>query len=168
MDKHNTTFSDTLMIVIGEVIVSALVILGYVIASAFSYPFTYKVITGVILGSSVTVANFFFLTLSVNRAVDRFIELRGSREMTEEEAEKFTNENSMAIQNAIKTSFIIRTVSMLAAFVLAFVAGVFEPLATVIPLLAYRPIISIGNILRNKNAQNAQPTKNSISEEDNG
>ena len=156
------------MIVIGEVIVSALVILGYVIASAFSYPFTYKVITGVILGSSVTVANFFFLTLSVNRAVDRFIELRGSREMTEEEAEKFTNENSMAIQNAIKTSFIIRTVSMLAAFVLAFVAGVFEPLATVIPLLAYRPIISIGNILRNKNAQNAQPTKNSISEEDNG
>ena len=166
MNNANTTRRDLIMISVGEAIVSLLVVLGYLIASLFSYPFTYKVITGVLLGALVTVGNFFFLTLSVNRAVDRFVELRGSREMSEEEAEKFTNEHSMAIQNAIKTSFIIRTVTMLATLILAFVTGVFEPIATVIPLLAYRPIISVGAALRDKLSKNSSLDENNYERED--
>jgi len=148
--KKNNSLGEVMIIIFGELIVSALVVLGFLVASAFGYPFTYKVITGVLLGSAVTVGNFYFLTVSVNRAVDRYLELRGSREMDEEEAAKFTEQHSMAIQNTITKSFIIRTVTMLAAFVLAFITGVFEPIATVIPLLMYRPIISVGNLIRSR------------------
>ena len=57
--------------------------------------FELQVILGTLLGSTVTVANFAVLAFSVNRAVDKYIELRGSREMSEEEAEAFAKEHSM-------------------------------------------------------------------------
>ena len=130
----------------GELIISAIVCLVYFLLKAFSY----KVITGVALGSVVTVANFAFLTMSVNRAVDRYLELRGSREMDEEEAARFTNEHAMAVQNAAKTSFIIRTATMLAALAVAFLLEWFEPLATVIPLLMFRPLLYVLELIKRK------------------
>ena len=131
---------------LGELIISAIVCLVYFLLKAFSY----KVITGVALGSVVTVANFAFLTMSVNRAVDRYLELRGSREMDEEEAARFTNEHAMAVQNAAKTSFIIRTATMLAALAVAFLLEWFEPLATVIPLLMFRPLLYVLELIKRK------------------
>ena len=90
MKKNKSSYTEVAIIAIGEIIVSALVVLGYFIASAaFSYEFTYRVFTGVLLGSAVTIINFIFLSVSVNRLVDEFIEIRGTREMDEEEAEKF-------------------------------------------------------------------------------
>ncbi len=145
---------EVLLLLIGEAIVSAITVLGAFIISLFSeYVFDFRAILGALLGVSVTVLNFLFLTISVNRAVDSYLEVRGSREMSEEEAEKFTAENSMIIQNKIKTSFIIRTVTMLLALVLAFVTGLFNPLCTVIPMLMFRPLISIGQLFKG-NKQN--------------
>ena len=71
--------------------------------------------------------------------------------MSEEEAERFTQENSMVIQNKIKTSFIIRTVSMLVTLVVAFVLNWFNPLTTVIPMLMFRPLIYISETIKGKN-----------------
>lgn len=127
-----------------EAAVALLVIIGYIVADiGFDVEFTYRVITGALLGCAVTVLNFLFLTLSVNKQINSFVELRGSREMEDEEAEKFASEHAGAIQNAIKISFIIRTVSILATLVLAFLTDAFEPIATVIPLLTYRPSITV-------------------------
>ena len=95
-----------------------------------------------LLGSVVTVLNYLFLSISVNNAIDKFLTMRGSLEMDDEEAEKFVAKHALGIQNTIKISFIIRTVSMLAALILAFLTDVFNPLATLIPLLAFRPIIT--------------------------
>ena len=142
----NSSTKQIFGLALGELIISAIICLVYFLLNAFSY----KVITGVALGSVVTVANFAFLTLSVNRAVDRYLELRGSREMDEEEAARFTNEHAMAVQNAAKTSFIIRTATMLAALVVAFLLEWFEPLATVIPLLMFRPLLYILELIRRK------------------
>ncbi|MBQ7356869.1 MAG: hypothetical protein IJW66_05650, partial [Clostridia bacterium] len=116
--------------------------------------------------SAVVVLNFLFLSLSVNRAVDSYLEARGSREMTDEEAEKFTAENSMAIQNKIKTSFIIRTVSMLLALVVAFLLEWFNPLCTAIPLLAFNPLLSIGEMMRRRREPAPNP-ENFIKYEEN-
>lgn len=150
--NKKSKYSDVMLLTVGEILVAALTVLGaYVISLFTDYVFDYTAILGALLGSLVTVANFLFLTISVNRAVDSYLEVRGSREMTEEEAERFTEENSMAIQNKIKISYIIRTVTMLAAFVVAFVIDVFNPICTVIPLLAFRPILSLGEIMRRKN-----------------
>ena len=155
--NNNKSGIEIISLALGELIVSALIIAGYLIADVTAiYPFTYKVITGVLLGSLVTVGNFFFLSVSVNRAIDSYVAARGTREMTDEEAEQFTNEHSMGIQNAIKASFIVRTVTMLLTLVLAFIAGVFEPLATVIPLLMYRPIITLTNLFCQKKAAKSE------------
>lgn len=142
----NSSTKQIFGLALGELIVSAVICLVYFLLKAFSY----KVITGVLLGSAVTVANFAFLTISVNRAIDKYLELRGSREMDEEEASKFANEHAMAVQNAAKTSFIIRTVTMLAALVVAFLLEWFEPLATVIPLLMFRPLLYVLELIRKK------------------
>lgn len=154
MKKRTFPTVELIILALGELIVSLLVVGGYLLCDlifeAELFDFSYRVITGVLLGSIVTVFNYLFLCISVNRAVNRFLELRGDREMDEEEAAKFAAENSMAIQNAIKTSFIIRTVSMLAALIVAFVLDWFAPLATVIPLLMFRPIISFGERIRQR------------------
>ena len=150
MKKSNAAFKETSRLAVGELIVTALVIAGFAIADAFVSVDYVKVILGAVIGAVVTVLNFLFLTVSVNSAIDRYMEIRGTREMTDEEAEKFTAEHSMQIQNAVKTSFIIRTVSMLAVLILAFVTGWVNPVATVIPLLAYRPILALGEKIRRR------------------
>jgi len=157
MKKTNARYTEVLVITVGELIVSLLVILGYFIANvAFGVPFTYRVFTGVLLGSAVMIINFLFLSLSVNKLVDEFVEIRGTREMDEEEAAEFTKQHSMRIQSKITISFIIRTVSMLAALLVAFLLDWFEPIATVIPLFMYRPILSVGNMIVNKLAKPAE------------
>lgn len=151
MKKNNAHYKETAILAFGEIIVCALVVLGFFVSDLiFETGFTYRIFTGALLGAVVSVANFFGLSYSVNRAVDRFIELRGGREMSEEEALKFTAEHSVRIQNSIRTSFIIRITTMLAALVLAFVLDWFAPLATAIPLLLYRPILIVGEALRRR------------------
>lgn len=160
MNENKLPKSEVLTLTIGEVIVGVLVVSGFVVADALGfYEFDYRIITGALLGILVTVLNYLFLTLSVNRAVNNYLALRGDREMSDEEAEKFAAENSMPIQNAIKTSYITRTVTMLAALVVAFVTKWFNPLATAIPLLAFRPLLSLGEIIRQKTEKAPDPEK---------
>ena len=152
--KNNKPSIDIALLTLCETCIAALVVAGYVVADAvFGIEFTYRVITGAALGLVVTVINYVFLTLSVDRAIANYLKLRGTKEMTDEEAETFARENSAPIQNAIKLSFIIRTASMLAALVVAFVLDWFAPLATVIPLLAYRPMLYVTELIKGKFAK---------------
>ena len=153
--KKNSALKSTLPLIIGEAVVVCLVIAIFLLADLIFksefWNFGYNIVVGALLGAIVTVFNYLFLIISVNRAVDRFLLLRGTREMSDEEAEKFAKENSMQIQNAIKISFILRTVTMLVTFVIAFILGdIFNPLATVIPLLMYRPILYVSELIKAK------------------
>ena len=142
---------DIVFLAIGELIVALLVILGFLAAQGLGYgQFSYRVITGSLLGGLVTILNYVFLILSVNSAIDNYLALRGNREMSDEEAEKFAAEHAMPVQNAIKTSFIIRTVSMLLALVVAFLLDWFDPIATAVPLLAFRPLLTAIEIIKGK------------------
>ncbi len=149
--NKNPVLEQTVAIAIGEGIVCLLILLGYWILDLTGvYEFTYKVLTGALLGAFVIVANFFFLALSVDRATLRALESRPDREMSEEEIEKWTAEQRGALENAIKLSFIIRMASMLAALALALLLPVFEVIATLIPLLMLRPILMVAELLRKK------------------
>ena len=150
--NKNSKYKEVVFLSVSEFAVAALTVLGAFTVSLFTdYSFDYSAILGALLGALVIVANFLFLTISVNSAVDSYLEVRGSREMTEEEAEKFTEENSMVIQNRIKTSYIIRTVTMLITLVVAFVfLKVFNPVCTAIPMLCFRPIIYLNEIIKRK------------------
>ena len=154
MNREKEGALDIALLSLGEIIVSLIVIgvhlLLDLLLEAEFFDFSYRVITGAALGSVVTVANYAVLTLTVNRAIKKFLTLRGTREMAEEEVIKFTAENSMHIQNAIKMSFIIRTVSILVTLAIAFLLDWFAPLATVIPLLVFRPLITLSEILKRK------------------
>ena len=146
-ENKNAASRQIILLTLGEVIISSLVCLVYFLLGKFEL----QVVLGALLGSAVTVANFAVLTFSVNRAVDRYLELRGSREMSEEEAEAFAKEHTMAVQNAATKSFILRTVSMLAALVAAFLlTDLFAPLATAIPLLMFRPILYALELIKPK------------------
>lgn len=142
---------DIVFLAIGELSVALLVTLGFILAEALGYgQFSYRVITGSLLGGLVTILNYVFLILSVNSAIDNYLALRGNREMSDEEAEKFAAEHAMPVQNAIKTSFIIRTVSMLITLVIAFLLDWFNPIATAIPLLAFQPLLTAIEIIKGK------------------
>ena len=146
-ENKNEASRQILLLILGEIIVSSLVCLVYFLLGRFEL----QVILGTLLGSTVTVANFAVLAFSVNRAVDKYIELRGSREMSEEEAEAFAKEHSMVVQNAAMKSFILRTASMLAALVVAFLfTNLFSTLATAIPLLMFRPILYVLELIKSK------------------
>ena len=159
MDKKENN-RELRILIIGETVVAALTVVGAFSVSLLSQlEFGPPVICGALLGALVVILNFAFLSLSVNRAVDEYLAVRGSREMTEEEADRFTAENSMVIQNKIKTSFIIRTATMLIALVIAFLTGWFDPLCTAIPMLAFKPILTVGEGLRRKSDPAPDPNK---------
>lgn len=145
--QKNSGYKDILILAVGELAVSAVTVGIFMLLGAFSY----KVVTGALLGCVVAVLNFVFLTVSVNRATNRFMALRGDKEMDEEEAAKFAAEHVGEFQNAQKLSYILRTFTMLGALVLAFLSKQFDVIATAVPLLLFQPILIISqNILKKR------------------
>ncbi len=164
MKTLTKSIKETTPLFIGELAVAALTALGFAIASIFTEVNIFSAIAGAALGAVVSVLNYLFLSVSVNRSVDSYLQLRGTKEMSDEEAEKFTNEHSMKIQNAVKTSFLIRTASILAVLVLAFITGWFSPIATAIPLLSYRPILTVSEMIISRISKKSNTTAGAQSE----
>lgn len=135
------------IIAVGELIVSLLIIAAFLIFESFDL----SVVFGALLGSAVVVLNFLWLSVSVNRAFDRALAERPEGELDDEAVEKFSAEHTAVVQNAAKLSYIIRTVTMLIALVLAFLLGdVFNVIATLIPLLMLQPILWVGEIIKRR------------------
>ena len=146
-----SNYIDTLWLALGELIVAVLVTVGFIIAKALGMDLAiYKAITGSLLGAAVTVLNFFILSVAINRAVTRYIENRGDKEMDDEEAEKYAKEHGMDVQNAMMKSYIFRMVMMLGSLALALLTGWFNVIATAIPLLAYRPVMYAVEFIKTK------------------
>ena len=210
MKNSSVPIKETLYLALGEAAVSAIVIAIFAIIGRYDY----TVLTGAVLGSAVIVINFLFLSVSVNRAIDRALEnapeisdtdsdevitaneaealTDGSEEYngssdsfdTEEHghddsafddddceseeadaATAFANQYAIQVQNAVKISYVIRVASMLAALVVAFVFGkVFNVIATVVPLLAFKPVLMLESLIRSKLA--SRKMKGSTSDEE--
>ncbi len=146
MQKTKLPYYEIFTLIIGEIIASIITVGVYLIIGKFDY----KVITGVSLGTVVTVLNFLYLSISTTRAIDRFLMLKGEREMTEEETAAFVAEHQAKIQNTIKLSYIIRTLTMLVALVVAFLTKQFALIATLVPLLLFRPITMVAAMIKRK------------------
>lgn len=66
-------------------------------------------------------------------------------------AAAFAQQYAMSVQNTVKISYIIRTVTMLISLVVAFILpGVFNVIATLVPLLMFRPLLILESFIRNK------------------
>lgn len=139
-------YREIFILTLGEVIVSAIVIAVFLIVKKYEL----SVLLGAVLGSVVTVANFVWLAVSVNRAIDKVLALRGEGEMDDEAIEQFAALHGKAVENTAKISYIIRTVSILALLLIGFLIKIFNPISAVIPLLMYRPILTLGEIIKRK------------------
>ena len=139
-------YIDTVWLAIGEAIAAALISVVFLLIGKFNY----SVVTGAVLGGAVTVINFFILSVGINRAINKFVEERGKDEMDEEEADKYAKEHGMTVQNAMMKSYMLRMFLMIGALVLAGVSGWFDIIATVIPLLMYRPILYVTEFIKTK------------------
>ena len=147
MQKKNMPTAEILFLVVGELIVSLIVSGVYLLLNRFSY----AVISGCLLGSAVTVFNFVFLSISVNRAIDKALAGRKEGEMTEEEAQAFAAENQAAVQRAAQGSYLVRQILMLGVLVCAFLLdGWFDVIATLVPLLMFRPLLSVCGLMKSK------------------
>ena len=71
--------------------------------------------------------------------------------MTEEEAAAFAAENQAVVQRAAQGSYLLRQILMLGVLVGAFLLGDWvDVIATVIPLLMFRPLLSVCGLLKKK------------------
>ena len=147
MDKQRIPLFETLTVIIGEIIISAIVSGVFLIIKKFAL----SVVFGALLGSAVTVINFLILVITANRAIDKALAERGDGELTEDEANQFAEDHKASVAAAMKISYIVRTVLLVGSLVLAFlIDGVFDPIATLIPLLAFRPLITVSQLIKKK------------------
>ena len=146
MKNSNLPIWELFAVTVGEIAASAIVAVIYLLLNKFSY----KVITGAALGVAVVVINFLLLALFINRAIDKVMSERGSEEMDDEMAAEFAAKHAAGIQNAAKLSVIIRTVSMLAALVVAFILNWFDVIATLVPLLLFKPILMLSQYIKGR------------------
>ena len=139
-------YIDTLWLALGELVVALLVSCSFLIFGEFGY----QVVIGALLGGAVTVINFLILSVAIDRAVNGYIEGRGDKEMDEEEADQYAKEHGIAVQNAMLKSYMLRMFLMIGSLVLAMLSGWFNPISTVIPLLMYRPVLYVVELIKIK------------------
>ena len=152
MEEQKRILPECLFMIVGQAIVAAAVCGVYFLVSRFASwaVFSYKVVLGAALGAAVTVFNYMFLVLSVNRAVRHIMELRGTGEMDEEAAHAFAQEHQRTVQLKIQFSSILRTFTMLGILALALISDWFDPIATLIPLLTMRPVLTVWGLISQK------------------
>ena len=147
MQKQKLPMREIVILILGELLVSLITVGVYVMLDKFSY----AVPSGCLLGSAVAIFNFIFLSVAVNRAIDKVMEARGDKEMSEEEAAAFAVENQAAVQRAAQGSYLLRQILMVGVLVCAFLwDGHFDVIATLVPLLMFRPLLTISGMLPKK------------------
>lgn len=175
MKESKIPKKETLALVIGEAAVSLIICAVYLLIKKFDY----TVALGVILGSAVTLANFIFLSISVSRALEKAmygvdtVRLKAAYEARDAAREReddgddeteddgripdyeriitdFESERQKNFNASVKLSYLLRNASMVIALVVAFITKQFDIIATVIPLLMLRPILTVAELCGRK------------------
>lgn len=149
MSKKNNFHKDILYLFVGEAVVAAIIVAVYLIIEQFSY----KVLTGAVLGALVVSMNFYILNISVDKTINKYIKERGDSEMTDEEAAKFSSDHKMDVQNEMTKSYIFRSALMIGVLVLALITRQFDPIALLLPLVAYKPLIYVSEAIKGKRGE---------------
>lgn len=129
MHSMKTALRTTAPIGLGVVLLTGVMLLIYALIGAFRIQILYSALAGAVL----SVGNFFMMALAAGNAAD-----------------KAENQDVKGGQLLMQTSYVSRLVVLF----LLLVAGVkllnFDPLASVIPLLFVRPLITVHELFRKK------------------
>ena len=129
MDSRKVVYHETAIVAVGELICVALMLVVYALLSRFDS----TVLLGGIIGLLLAVLNFFFMAVGASLAVD-----------------KAANQDVAGGKKQIKLSYTFR---MIAIFVILFAcvkSGLCNALASVLPLVFVRPVLTVAEFFRKK------------------
>ena len=134
MESRKLVFSQTLMVLAGEILLSAVMVGIFALAGHFDR----SVLLGAVVGALLAAANFFLMALSADCAADK--------------AEK---QNVKGGQALIQLSYIGRLIGLFLVLVLCALTKIFNLFALVIPLVFTRPILTVSEFLKKKGEKNS-------------
>lgn len=129
MDPRKIVLHETLVIAVGTVLCAAVMVGIYALLGFLDR----TVVLGALIGSVLSIANFFIMAVSTNLAAD-----------------KAQEQDVSAGKKLVQGSYMIR---LLAIFGILFVfakTGLCDPLAMVLPLAFVRPVITVYEFFRKK------------------
>lgn len=134
MDPRKIVLHETLVIAVGTVLCAAVMVGTYALLGFLDR----TVVLGALIGSVLSIANFFIMAVSTNLAAD-----------------KAQEQDVSAGKKLVQGSYMIR---LLAIFGILFVfakTGLCDPLAMVLPLAFVRPVITVYEFFRKKEDKKA-------------
>lgn len=134
MESRKLVFSQTLLVLAGEIFLSAVMVGIFALAGHFDR----SVLLGAVVGALLAAANFFLMALSADCAADK--------------AEK---QNVKGGQALIQLSYIGRLIGLFLVLVLCALTKIFNLFALVIPLVFTRPILTVSEFLKKKGEKNS-------------
>ena len=127
MESRKVVFKETGIVAVGEAICLALMLGVYALLGCFSM----KVLLGGAVGTVLSVVNFFFMAVNAVMAADKAV-----------------NQDVNGGKRQIKASYTLR-MALIFVILFAFVkSGLCDPLASVLPLVFVRPVITIAEFFR--------------------
>lgn len=127
MDSRKIVFRETAVILLGQAICIAAMLGIYALLDRFSA----KVLWGGVVGGGLATLNFFFMAVGATLAADR--------------AEK---QNTKGGQALLTMSYILRFGLLALVLFACLKSGVFDLLATLLPLVFTRPILTVAEFFR--------------------
>lgn len=134
MESRKLVFSQTLVVLAGEILLSAIMVGIFALAGHFDR----SVLLGAVVGALLATANFFLMALGADFAADK--------------AEK---QNVKGGQALIQLSYIGRLIGLFLVLVLCALTKIFNLFALVIPLVFTRPILTVSESLKKKGEKNS-------------
>lgn len=126
------TLRELLPTFLAEIVLTGVMLGIYALCGSCKKP----ILLGAALGGGVSLLNFFFLIVGV---------LRASR-----------NENPLAAQLTARMFYVLRTVAVLIALVIALKSARFDPVAMLLPLCFMRIALFAAELMRKKNPRKEQ------------
>lgn len=127
MKNKNPVYTETLYIILGELICVPIMIGLFALAGYFNR----SVVLGGVVGAVLTVANFFFMAVTVSIATDRA-----------------QDQNVKGGQSLLQISMLLRYLTLFAILFIAAKSKFCHPLALVLPLIFERPILTLSEFFR--------------------
>lgn len=133
MKKINPLVREILLVSIGELFVTVLMFAIFALGGFW----TIKVLWGGLLGCGLAIINYCLMALGVAIA-----------------SQKAAEQDVKGGKQTIQTSMFLRLALMAVVLFFAMKRGLANPIALVIPLFLFRPIISVGELFRKSGEKN--------------
>jgi len=134
MESRKIVYQETLMVLIGVLICTALMLGIFALLGRFDL----SVALGGIAGAVLAVGNFFIMAITASLAAD-----------------KASSQDVAGGKKMMQSSYLLRLLVLFAILFACAKSGYMDPFALVLPLVFVRPVITIGEFFRKKGENKA-------------